>query len=76
MGFRGRPNLSLEKMEQLLKEGKCFKCGERGHLSYVCPEKTHRDENQEDIKLDDTLTSSYVDEFCFLLQSVCKRMIQ
>ena len=51
MGFRGRSKLSLEEMEQYLKEGKCFKCGDHGHLSCVYPKQTHKVETQEDTRL-------------------------
>ena len=38
-GYKGQSKLSLEKMEQYLKDNKCFKCGEQGHVSCVPPTK-------------------------------------
>ena len=39
-GYKGKARLSLEQMEQYRKENKCFKCGEIGHVSRVCPTKS------------------------------------
>ena len=29
--------LSAEERTQLMKEGKCFRCKQKGHLKYDCP---------------------------------------
>ena len=38
-GYKDKARLTLEQMEQYRKENKCYKCGETGHVSCVCPTK-------------------------------------
>ena len=38
-GYKGKPRLSPEQMEQYRKENTCYKCSETGHVSRVCPTK-------------------------------------
>ena len=49
-GYKGRFKLSLEEMEQYWKEGKCFKCGEHGHMPCTCPKKAQGNETPEDTR--------------------------
>ena len=49
--------LSLTKKEQLMKEGKCFRCKQARHLSHNCPQKLEIQETNANIpeKWDDKL---------------------
>ena len=38
-GYKGKARLTSKQMEQYRKENKCYKCGETGHVSCVCPTK-------------------------------------
>ena len=42
----GRARLSQEEQQRRVKEGRCFYCGESGHLVSVCPAKSTRSSNQ------------------------------
>lgn len=35
---KGQGKLTEDEMDQYRKEGRCFRCGNRGHLSFDCPE--------------------------------------
>ena len=37
--YKGKARLTLKQMEQCRKDNKCYKCGETGHVSRVCPTK-------------------------------------
>ena len=38
-GYKGKARLTPEQMDQYRRENKCYKCGETGHVSRVCPTK-------------------------------------
>ena len=38
-GYKGKARLTTKQMEQYRKENKCYKCGEMGYVSRVCPTK-------------------------------------
>jgi hypothetical protein len=39
------PHLTAEERDKYLKEGRCFKCGQPGHQSRVCPDKNKESTN-------------------------------
>ena len=43
-GFKGKVRLSQEDMECYKKEKKCFKYGQEGHVSRVCPNQNERND--------------------------------
>ena len=46
-GYKGKTKLSTKDMEHYRKDNKCFKCGEQGHVSRVCPKRSERNEPLE-----------------------------
>ena len=43
-GYKGKAKLSPEELERYRKDNKCFKCGESGHVSRVCPKRGERND--------------------------------
>jgi len=43
-GYKGKSKLSPEELENYRKDNKCFKCGEKGHVSRNCPKKGERND--------------------------------
>ncbi|MCO5608484.1 hypothetical protein L7F22_062694 [Adiantum nelumboides] len=44
-GYKGKAKLSFEEIERYRKDNKCFKCGEQGHVSHVCPKRSEHNEH-------------------------------
>ena len=47
-GYKGKAKLSPEELEHYRKDNKCFKCGESGHVSRVCPKRGERNDPPRD----------------------------
>ena len=47
-GYKERSKISL--VVEYRKEGKCFKCGEHGHMSCECPKKTQENASPKDTR--------------------------
>ena len=45
--YKGKTKHSPMTMTQYLKEGKCFKCEEYGHVSCICPQKKQKKDPKE-----------------------------
>ncbi|MCO5553397.1 hypothetical protein L7F22_006918 [Adiantum nelumboides] len=43
-----RPKLTPQERARLIREGKCFGCGERGHISAKCPKKAPKEQKDKD----------------------------
>ncbi|MCO5581438.1 hypothetical protein L7F22_035322 [Adiantum nelumboides] len=43
-----RPKLSSQERARFIREGKCFGCGETGHISAKCPKKAPKEQNDKD----------------------------
>ncbi|MCO5588557.1 hypothetical protein L7F22_042514 [Adiantum nelumboides] len=54
-----RPKLSPQERTRFIREGKCFGCGETGHISAKCPKKAPKKQNDKD---EDRLESSITAE--------------
>ncbi|MCO5548770.1 hypothetical protein L7F22_002232 [Adiantum nelumboides] len=42
--YKGKAKLSPEEREHYRKDNKCFKCGEPGHVSRLCPKRSEHNE--------------------------------
>ncbi|RYA46731.1 hypothetical protein DD606_24110 [Enterobacter cloacae complex sp. GF14B] len=56
-----RPKLTPEERARFIREGKCFGCGEPGHISAKCPNKAQKEQNDKD---DERPESSRAAEEC------------
>ncbi|MCO5554282.1 hypothetical protein L7F22_007810 [Adiantum nelumboides] len=43
-----RPKLTPQERSRLMREGKCFECGELGHISAKCPKKALKEHKEKD----------------------------
>ncbi|MCO5549218.1 hypothetical protein L7F22_002684 [Adiantum nelumboides] len=43
-----RPKLTPQERSRLIREGKCFGCGEPGHISAKCPKKASKEQKDKD----------------------------
>ncbi|MCO5584150.1 hypothetical protein L7F22_038073 [Adiantum nelumboides] len=43
-----RPKLTRPERSPLMREGKCFGCGESGHISAKCPKKAPKEQKEKD----------------------------
>ncbi|MCO5577196.1 hypothetical protein L7F22_031020 [Adiantum nelumboides] len=43
-----RPKLTPQESSRLMREGKCFGCGEPGHISAKCPKKAPKEQKEKD----------------------------
>ncbi|MCO5562362.1 hypothetical protein L7F22_015988 [Adiantum nelumboides] len=43
-----RPKLTPQERSRLMREGKCFGCGEPGHISAKCPKKAPKEQKEKD----------------------------
>ncbi|MCO5550114.1 hypothetical protein L7F22_003594 [Adiantum nelumboides] len=43
-----RPKLTPQERSRLIREGKCFGCGEPGHISAKCPKKAPKEQKEKD----------------------------
>ena len=50
-GYKGKARLTLEQKDQYRKENKCFKCGEKSHVSHLFPTKKQGNGTQRFVRL-------------------------
>ena len=48
--YKGKNKLSPKMIAQYLKEGRCFWCGDYGHVSQTCTPKKPKDDSDEDTR--------------------------